>query len=212
MCFRIGKKLLHIFEIVVLSVSKSKPNIYYASMSAFIPLGYLVFFLFYQASYKSEPPSGQLDGGGGNTIGVCRMNKYNPNSEQIKIGGKLVAVLRDGSLLDIRKHSDHFLYLKNDYNGGLEKTVCIATETLRQARHANIIQVTDTENKVKYTISRTDFDKRSFDFEGSRAAGFEEQRACYLRYFASNEPKRINYTVHIEAEPLPQIEQMSLFG
>ncbi|MDP1715981.1 MAG: hypothetical protein Q8L41_14670 [Anaerolineales bacterium] len=139
------------------------------------------------------------------------MQNNNTNSQPIYINGKQVAVLRDDRLLDIRKHKDHFVYRKDEW-GNIQKTVCIATETLRQARHANIIQVTDIENKIKYTISRTDFDKRSFDFEVSRQAGFEEQRGIYLRWFASNEPKRINYPVHIEAEPLLREKQLTLNG
>ncbi len=128
------------------------------------------------------------------------MNSITEKQQPININGKQVAVLRDGSLLDIRKHSNHFIF-----DGA---AVCIANETLRQARQATIIQVTNIEKKIKYTISRLDFDTRSFEF---KARGFEEQRACYLRYFASNEPKRTNYPVHIEAEPL-QIEQMRLFS
>jgi hypothetical protein len=134
------------------------------------------------------------------------MNHNNISTKKAKarpiyLGGKQVAVLRDDRLLDIRKHSDHFFYLKDD-NGDLQKCVCIATETLRQARHANIITVTDIEKEILYTISRRDFDHRSFDFETSRNTGFEEQRCCYLKWFASNEPERPNYPRHIEAEPL----------
>lgn len=136
----------------------------------------------------------------------------NTNAQPIYINGKQVAVLRDDRLLDIRKHNEHFIYCKDEW-GSLQKTVCIATETLRQARHANVIQVTDIEHKIKYTISRTDFDKRSFDFEGARHAGFEEQRGIYLRWFASNEPRRRNYPVHIEAEPLKsRVSQLDLFS
>jgi hypothetical protein len=138
-------------------------------------------------------------------------SKYTPNAIPIYIREKIVAYLRDERLLDIRKHSPHFIYLKDD-NGEIQKSVCIATETLRQARKANTIQVTDIENRVRYIISRTDFDKHSFDFEKSRATGFEEQRACYLKWFASNEPKRKNYPAHIEAEPLQAPRQMGLFG
>jgi len=138
-------------------------------------------------------------------------NSIARNETPIYIGDKKVAVLRDGHLLDIRKHKEHFIYLK-DQQGDIQKTVCIATETLRQGRHANVIQVTDIENKIKYTISRRDFDARSFDFESSRSSGFEEQRACYLKFFASNEPKRRNYPAHVEAEPLREIAQPSLFG
>lgn len=137
-------------------------------------------------------------------------NSIARNEEPIYIGDKKVAVLRDGHLLDIRKHQEHFIYLK-DRQGEIQKTVCIATETLRQGRHANVIQVTDIDKKIKYTISRRDFDKHSFDFEPSRSSGFEEQRACYLKFFASNEPKRKNYPAHISAEPLSRIEQPSLF-
>jgi hypothetical protein len=137
-------------------------------------------------------------------------NSIARNEEPIYIDGKTVAVLRDGTLLDIRKHEYHFIYLK-DQHGDIQKTVCIATETLRQGRHANVIQVTDIEKKIKYTISRRDFDAHSFDYETSRTTGYEEQRACYLKWFASNEPKRKNYPVHIEAEPL-QIEQKSMFS
>lgn len=139
--------------------------------------------------------------------------KYNriasENAQPIYIEGKQVAVLRDWYLLDIRKHKDHFIYRKDEW-GNIQKGVCIATETLRKARKATLIQVTDIENKIRYTISRTDFDKRSFDFEAARASGYGEQRACFLKYFASNEPKRVNYPAHVEAEPLPK--QLSLFS
>ena len=138
-------------------------------------------------------------------------SQYNPNARPIQLNGKTVAYLRDDRLLDIRKHSQHFVYLK-DYNGDIQRTVCIAAETLRQARHANVIQVTDIDMKIKYTITRADFDSRSFDFDISRAAIGEEQRACYLKWFASNEPARKNYPAHIEAEPLPAPRQMGLFG
>lgn len=138
------------------------------------------------------------------------MQNNTPKEQYIQIDGKTVGVLRDGKLLDIRKHSDHFVYMKDD-NNEIQRAVCIATETLRQARKANIIQVTDIEAKVKYTISRRAFDEHSFDFEGSRTAGFEEQRACYLKYFASNEPKRLNYPAHIDREPIATPQQMSLF-
>ena len=138
-------------------------------------------------------------------------SQYNTKARPIIIGGRTVAVLRDDRLLDIRKRNDHFVYLK-DHTGEIQEAVCIACETLRQARHANILQVTNTDRQIKYTISRRDFDARSFDFEGSRASGFEEQRACFLKFFASNEPPRLNYPVHIEAEPLPQNEQLGLWG
>jgi hypothetical protein len=79
-----------------------------------------------------------------------------------------------------------------------------------------MIQVTDIEKKTVYTISRRDFDRRSFDFETSRNTGFEEQRCCHLEWFASNEPERPNYPRHIEAEPLarsePLEQQLTLGG
>jgi len=156
-------------------------------------------FLFTPPSNK-KPPWARAAGTAAHFGGV-HMNNYNTNAEPIRIGDKIVAYLRDEHLLDVRKHENHFVYLK-DHNGDIQQAVCIATETLRQARHANVIQVTNIEKKIKYTISRAEFDKRSFDFETSRTTGFEEQRACYLKYFASNEPKRKNYPVHIEAEPL----------
>ena len=132
-------------------------------------------------------------------------------AQPIYISGRQVAVLRDDRLLDIRKHKDHFVYLK-DNNGDIQEAVCIATETLRQGRHANIIQVTNIEKKIKYSISRIDFDKHSFDFAGSRASGFEEQRGIFLKFFASDEPKRLNYPAHIEHEPLQHDVQPDLFG
>lgn len=138
-------------------------------------------------------------------------NLYNTTNERpIYIGEKKVAVLRDDRLLDIRKHTDHFIYLKDD-SGEIQRAVCIATETLRQARKASAIQVVDIERQVRYIISRKDFDKRSFDFETARKTGFETQRACYLKWFASNEPTRKNYPAHIEAEPLPMPKQLGLF-
>ena len=127
--------------------------------------------------------------------------KKSKTAQPIYLGGRQVAVLRDDRLLDIRKHSDHFVYVKDEH-GSLQRAVCIATETLRQARKANVLQVTDIEAGIKYTISRREFDRRSFDFEGSRKAGLEPQRCCFLKWFASNEPRRLNYPQHIEAEPL----------
>lgn len=135
----------------------------------------------------------------------------NTNARPIYLNGRQVAVLRDDRLLDIRKHNDHFFY-QQDENGEIQALVCIATETLRQARHANILQVTNIEKQIKYTISRPDFDRRSFDFEISRKTGFEEQRGCYLKYFASDAPQHMNYPIHVEAEPLakPESRQLSL--
>ena len=141
------------------------------------------------------------------------MKNNSTNVKYLKLGGRTVAVLRDDRLLDIRKRSQHFVYIK-DNDGALQRTVCIAQEILRQARHANIIQVTDLDSGVKYSIARRDFDKRSFDFEGSRVANLEEQRGCYLKWFASNEPERLNYPRHIQAEPLPEPreKQLELLG
>lgn len=129
--------------------------------------------------------------------------KKSKTAQPIYLSGRQVAVLRDDRLLDIRKRGDHFVYCKDPVDGSIQRAVCIATETLRQARKANVIQVTDLTAGVKFTIARREFDRRSFDFEGSRKAGLEEQRCCALKYFASNEPKRLNYPSHVEAEPLP---------
>ena len=143
----------------------------------------------------------------------------NSKTRPIYLGGKQVAVLRDDRLLDIRKRSQHFVYIKDSSEGILQRSVCIATETLRQGRHANMISVTDLDSGIKYTISRRDFDKRSFDFEGSRVANLEEQRGCFLKWFSADKPEHLNYPVHVEAEPLqrksaasPKEKQLVLNG
>ncbi len=137
------------------------------------------------------------------------MKNYKPSQDitPILLNGKQVAVLR-GNLLDIRKHREHFLYLKDDA-AVLQRTVCIANETLRLARHASIVQVTDLDNKVRFTISRADFDKHSFEWH---TPGWDVQRACYLKYFASTAPHQKNYPVSVQAEPLRFPSQLPLFS
>lgn len=114
------------------------------------------------------------------------MHNNTPNLQYLKIGDKVVGVLR-GSLLDIRRHRDGFW---RDDEGEIF-AISIAKETLRLARKANMIMVRHIETGETYCISRAGFDRHSQPFTNPKPP-FDQQRLCYVRYWAFTPAEGLN--------------------
>lgn len=127
-------------------------------------------------------------------------------SQWLYIGGRKAAKLRNwGTLLDIRRHSNGFMY-----NG---TAVAINESWLENLGDSVNIQITNLDTKDVWTCTVRDFRRMA---EPICFAGYEPQRLAYMskmNHTRSGKKPRVNELVHIEAEPEPpQIEQLSLFG
>ena len=127
-----------------------------------------------------------------------------PQGEPIFIRGRKAAVLRNGgTLCDIRRHSNGFLYHPH--------RVAISEELLESLSDTTILQFTNMDTRDVWTYTVRDF-RRAAD--PIQFGSFEPQRALELSYMnhtiSGSGVKRKNELVHVDVTPVPEYKQMTL--
>jgi hypothetical protein len=129
-------------------------------------------------------------------------------SGDVKKDGRKIAQLRnEGTLCDIRRHSNGFLY-----SGGYR--VSVVEELLEVLADTTVLQFTNMDSKDVYTITVHDFRHYA---DPVQFAGYEPQRACEIvkmNHTIEGNPskKRVNELHHVDTTPVPEYRQPSLFG
>jgi hypothetical protein len=127
---------------------------------------------------------------------------------QVKQGGRKIAQLRnEGTLLDVRRHENGFLYSRGF-------SVALAEELLEALPDPTVIQITDLDRGDVYTTTCRDFRHHSTPVQ---FGGYEFQRSMEIRLMnhtleGSPKQKRVNELQHVDTTPVPEYRQPSLFG
>jgi hypothetical protein len=126
-------------------------------------------------------------------------------TQPVYIGGRQVAVLRGGSLCDIRRRSNGFLYNP--------PRVAISEELLETLGDSVVLQFTNLDTHDVYTCTVRDFRHASAPIQ---FGGYEPQRACPIERMnhtvSGSSRKRRNELVHVDQTPVPEYKQSSLWG
>lgn len=130
----------------------------------------------------------------------------------VKQDGRKIAQLRNkGTLLDVRRHKNGFLY-------SCGFAVALAEELLEALPDATLIQITDLDRKDVYTTTCYDFRHHSTPVQ---FGGYEFQRSMEIRFMnhtvegskgKKSKPPRVNELQHVDTTPIPEYKQPSLFG
>jgi len=135
------------------------------------------------------------------------MQSITEKEQPVFINGHKVAVLRNGGgLCDVRRHNNGFLYAPH--------RVAISEELLETLPDNVVLQFTNLDSSDVYTCTVKDFRHMA---EPIQFGSYEPQRAVeiarmnHTRQGKSKKPRK-NELVHIEAAPIPQFKQPSLFG
>jgi len=131
-------------------------------------------------------------------------NTTSKKDQPVYINGRQAAVLRNwGTLCDIRRHSNGFLY--NPHR------VAISEELLEQLGDSVVLQFTSMDSGDIWTCTVHDFRRMAQPYQ---APGFEPQRSVEVDRMAhrGGSKPRHNELRHIEHEPIePAARQMGLF-
>ena len=129
------------------------------------------------------------------------------DDNRIWINGKRAAVLRNGgTLADIRRHSNGFLYSPTH-------RVSVSEELLEQLGDDVVLQFTNMDTKDVYTCTVKDFRRMA---QPVQFGNFEPQRAVEIErmnHTRHGKTKHVNELVHISNDPVqPKAIQLLLSG
>lgn len=135
-------------------------------------------------------------------------NNTTTETQPVYIGGRKVAVMRDGGMLcDIRRRNNGFLYAPH--------RVALSEALLESLGDTVTLQFTNMDSGDVWTTTVKDFRRNA---EPIQYGPYEPQRAVELsrmNYTIQGKPKgkkRRNELQHIDVTPVPQYEQGSFFG